>query len=102
MQASKDFFNGKHFNNATTGEGLKSYLDYVKAVRSGQQLSTIIDNQFAASLTANTLNASFQVRLILTILKCLPLMMYCNKCYIKLDMMQALNITIDYVDGDGD
>jgi hypothetical protein len=69
MQASKDFFNGKHFNNATTGEGLKSYLDYVKAVRSGQQLSTIIDNQFAASLTANTaLNASFQVRLILTIL----------------------------------
>jgi hypothetical protein len=50
MQASKDFFNGKHFNNATTGEGLKSYLDYVKAVRSGQQLSTIIDNQFAASL----------------------------------------------------
>jgi hypothetical protein len=70
-----------------------------------QQLSTIIDNQFAASLTANTaLNASFQVRSILTILKCLPLMMYCNKCSLHqtIDMMQALNITIDYVDGDGD
>ncbi len=25
-----------------------------------------------------------------------------NVVYIKLDMMQALNITIDYVDGDGD
>jgi len=25
-----------------------------------------------------------------------------NVVYVKLDMMQALNITIDYVDGDGD
>ena len=25
-----------------------------------------------------------------------------NVVYTKLDMMQALNITIDYVDGDGD
>jgi hypothetical protein len=80
MQASKDFFNGKHFN-ATTGEGLKSYLDYVKAVRSGNNLAQS-SNQFAQVLTANTtLNASFQVRSIMTILKCLLLMMYCvNKC----------------------
>jgi hypothetical protein len=27
-QASQDFFNGKHFNKTTSGEGLASYLDY--------------------------------------------------------------------------
>lgn len=105
VQASKDFFNGKHFNNATTGESLKSYLDYVKAVRSGQQLSTIIDSQFTASLTANaTLNASFSNQINSDNSKMLAAydVLQQNVVYIKLDMMQALNITIDYVDGDGD
>jgi hypothetical protein len=54
MQASKDFFNGKHFNNATTGEGLKSYLDYVKAVRSG--------NNLAQSSTISLLQVLLQIR----------------------------------------
>jgi len=105
VQASKDFFNGKHFNSTTTGEGLKSYLDYVKALRSGQQLSTIIDNQFTASLSANaTLNASFSNQINTDNSKMLAAydVLQQNVVYIKLDMMQALNITIDYVDGDGD
>jgi len=105
VQASKDFFNGKHFNSAAIGEGLKSYLDYVKAVRSGQQLSTIIDNQFTASLSANaTLNPSFSNQINTDNSKMLAAydVLQQNVVYIKLDMMQALNITIDYVDGDGD
>jgi predicted lipoprotein len=105
VQASKDFFNGKHFNSITTGEGLKSYLDYVKAVRSGQPLSTIINSQYAESLTANaTLNASFSNQINSDNSKMLAAYdaLQQNIVYIKLDMMQALNITIDYVDGDGD
>jgi predicted lipoprotein len=105
VQASKDFFNGKHYNSATTGESLKSYLDYVKAVRSGQQLSTIIENQYASSLTSNaTLNASFSNQINNDNSKMLAAydVLQQNVVYIKLDMMQALNITIDYVDGDGD
>jgi predicted lipoprotein len=105
VQASKDFFNGKHYNSATTGESLKSYLDYVKAVRSGQQLSTIIDNQYASSLTSNaTLNTSFSNQINNDNSKMLAAydVLQQNVVYIKLDMMQALNITIDYVDGDGD
>ena len=105
VQASKDFFDGKHYNSATTGESLKSYLDYVKAVRSGQQLSTIIDNQYASSLTSNaTLNTSFSNQINNDNSKMLAAydVLQQNVVYIKLDMMQALNITIDYVDGDGD
>ncbi|MFT5252999.1 MAG: putative lipoprotein [Flavobacteriales bacterium] len=105
VQASKDFFNGKHFNSSTTGEGLKSYLDYVKAVRSGQQLSTIINSQYAVSLTANAiLSPSFSNQINSDNSKMLAAYdaLQQNIVYIKLDMMQALNITIDYVDGDGD
>jgi len=105
IKASQDFFNGKYFNSTTTGEGLKSYLDYVKALRSGQQLSTIINNQFTAIFTANaTLNASFSNQINSDNTKMLAAydVLQQNVVYIKLDMMQALNITIDYVDGDGD
>jgi hypothetical protein len=35
LKASQDFFNGKHFNSTATGEGLGSYLDYLKTIRNG-------------------------------------------------------------------
>ena len=105
LKASQDFFNGKHFNSSTTGEGLKSYLDYVNALRTGVKLSTIINNQFGTIFTATaTLNASFSNQINSDNTKMLAAYdaLQQNVVYVKLDMMQALNITIDYVDGDGD
>ncbi|NRT16574.1 hypothetical protein HNP99_002941 [Flavobacterium sp. 28A] len=105
VQASQDFFNGKHFNNTTTGEGLKSYLDFVNAMRSGQKLSTIINDQYVAIIASNnTLNANFFTQITTDKAKILIAydVLQQNVVYTKLDMMQALNITIDYVDGDGD
>lgn len=105
LKASQDFFNGKYLNSTTTGPGLKSYLDYVNAVRGGQKLSDIINNQFATIFTVNNnLNNSFSTQINSDNSK----MIYAydalqqNVVYTKLDMMQALSITIDYVDGDGD
>jgi hypothetical protein len=49
LKASQDFFNGKHFNSTATGEGLGSYLDYLKTIR-GEQLSSIINKQFTIFL----------------------------------------------------
>ncbi|WP_338409740.1 imelysin family protein [uncultured Flavobacterium sp.] len=105
VQAQQDFFNGKNFSNSSTGPSLKSYLDYVNTVRSGQNLSDIINNQFLNIYTSNNLldnNFSTQITndnsKMLNAYDALQL----NVVYIKLDMMQALNITIDYVDGDGD
>ena len=105
LQAQQDFFNGKNFNSSATGPSLKSYLDYVNAVRSGQNLSDIINNQFASSYTSNNLlDNNFSNQITTNNSKMLNAydVMQQNVVYIKLDMMQALNITIDYVDGDGD
>lgn len=105
IQAEKDFFNGKHANSATTGPSLKSYLDYLNAVRSGQSLSTVINNQFDAIFTSNaTLSNSFSQQINTDNSKMIAAYNVIQQgvIYVKLDMMQALNISIDYVDGDGD
>lgn len=105
IQAQQDFFNGKHFNSATNGPSLKSYLDFVNADRNGQSLSTIINNQFTAIYSTNgVLNANFSQQVTSDNAKMLAAYdaLQQNVIYTKLDMMQALNITIDYVDGDGD
>jgi len=105
VAAAKEFFNGKYFNASGSGEGLKSYLDYVNAVRDGQKLSDIINTQFAlVETTNNLLNDNFITQINTDNQKMINAYttMQQNLIYLKLDMMQALNITIDYVDGDGD
>jgi predicted lipoprotein len=105
VKASQDFFNGKHFASATTGESLKSYLDFLNSVRSGQKLSDIINNQYTAIFAANdALSNSFSSQVNTDNSKMITAfdVMQENVVYTKLDMMQALNISIDYVDSDGD
>ena len=105
IQAQQDFFMGKHFNSTTTGESLKSYLDYLNVVRNGENLSAIINNQFAVIYsTNNNLNDNLAQQVTSDNSKILDSYdaLQQNVIYMKLDMMQALNITIDYVDGDGD
>lgn len=105
LQAEQDFFNGKHFNSTTTGPSLQSYLDYLNVVRSGQNLSTIINNQFTTIATVNAnLGTDFATQITTDNSKMIASYeaLQQNVIYIKLDMMQALNITLDYVDSDGD
>lgn len=105
IKASQDFFNGKHFNSTTTGEGLKSYLNFLNATKNNQKLSDVINNQFAAIYTTNNvLNNSFSQQVNTDNSKMIATYdaLQQNVIYTKLDMMQALKITIDYVDSDGD
>jgi hypothetical protein len=105
IKASRDFFNGKHFNSATEGKSLKTYLDLINAVRGGQKLSTIIDNQFATINTVNNeLGSSFSQQIATDNTKMVNSFdaMQQNVLYFKLDMMQAMGISVDYVDNDGD
>ncbi|WP_432670758.1 imelysin family protein [Flavobacterium sp. SM2513] len=105
IQSQQDFFNGKSFSGTTTGPSLKSYLDDVNAVRNGQNLSDIINNQFTTIYAVNeTLNANFSEQITSNNAKMIEAYdaLQQNVIYFKLDMMQALNVTIDYVDGDGD
>ena len=105
LKAAQDFFNGKHFNTSTEGASLKSYLIFLGTVRNGQNLSSTINTQFATINTINaTLNDSFSIQVNsdnTTLLSSYDAMQQ-NVVYFKLDMMQALNITVDYVDADGD
>lgn len=105
IHAAQDFFNGKNFNSSTTGYSLKSYLDFLNTVRDGQNLSTIINNQFSTTYTITAaLNNSFSNQINSENSKMIVTYdaLQQNVVYLKLDMMQALNITIDYVDSDGD
>ncbi|RXR17235.1 iron-regulated protein A precursor [Flavobacterium amnicola] len=105
LQASQDFFNGKHFNSTATGKSLKSYLNFVNAVRDNQKLSDIVNAQYTTIYnTNNNLNNSFTTQVNSDNTKMIESYQAIQKnvVYFKLDMMQALNITIDYVDNDGD
>ena len=105
IKAQQDFFNGKYFGSNQVGPSLKSYLDDVNAVRDGMNLSAIINNQFDNIYVQNAaLNEDFSKQIGSNNTKMLEAYdaMQKNVVYFKLDMMQALNVTIDYVDGDGD
>ncbi|MFB0910739.1 MAG: iron-regulated protein A precursor, partial [Flavobacterium sp.] len=105
LKASQVFFNGKLCSSAATGAGVGSYLDYLKTIRNGEQLSSIINKQFTTIFTATAaLNASFSTQVTTDNAKMILAYdaLQQNVIYTKLDMMQALNITIDYIDSDGD
>lgn len=105
IKSQKDFFNGTPFNGTTTGSSLASYLDYVNAVRDNQNLSAIINNQFGSITTKSALlsnNLYEQVNSNNSAMLAAYDALQQNVVYLKLDMMQALNITVDYVDSDGD
>lgn len=105
VKASRDFFNGKYFNTSTTGASIKSYLDYLGAIRNSQELSVIIDTQFGSVIASSLdLTDSFSQQILSDNSKMTAAYDTAqqNLVYLKLDMMQALNITVDYVDSDGD
>ena len=105
LQAVKDFFNGKHFNSAATGESLVSYLDYLNTIKDGSDLSLLINTQFntaASKLTA--LNNDFTVQINTDNTKMTEAFDELQRAVVlmKVDMLQALNISVDFVDADGD
>lgn len=105
IQASKDFFNGKHFNSSATGASLKSYLDYLNATKGGQKLSDVINNQYTTIFSAtDALNNSFSQQINDDNSKMIAAYNTLQELVVltKLDMMEALKISIDYVDSDGD
>lgn len=105
LDAMQDFFNGKHFGSDQTGESMSSYLDFLNSIKDGDDLSGIINAQFeSARQTASTLNDNFQAQVnsdnnaMLQVYDQLQV----NVVNLKVDMLQALNVKVDFVDADGD
>ncbi|MFK7934142.1 MAG: imelysin family protein [Saprospiraceae bacterium] len=106
LDATQRFFNGIPYNNGSaTGESLRTYLETLGTEKDGQNLADVIDAQFeAAKAEASKLDNSFRQQVetdniaMLTVFDALQL----NVVNLKVDMLQALNINVDYVDADGD
>lgn len=101
LEAVEDFFNGKHFNSNTTGESFKSYLMYLD--RDDIYVST--RDQFnAARLEINNLSNNLSEQVITDNSKMTRAYDELQKAVVllKVDMLQAFSINIDYVDADGD
>ena len=106
LQAAQDFFNGKHFGSGTTGASLSSYLDALNTLKDGEDLGLLINEQFnSARAMVNSLgtfldeleNNNPPTDMLLAydeVQRAVPLL--------KVDMVSAMSISIDFVDADGD
>jgi len=105
IDASVNFFNGRSFNGNSTGQSFKTYLDYLNTIKNGENLSALINNQFAvAKNKANELNVNFIQQIETDNTKMLASYDELQRLVVlmKVDMVQAFDVTIDYVDADGD
>ncbi|KAB1158670.1 imelysin family protein [Tenacibaculum aiptasiae] len=101
FNATEDFFNGKAYSNATTGQSLKSYLEFLKR----NDLVTAINTKIAdAKTTIGALGNNFvdqinndNIKMTLTFDKLQALVKD-----LKVDMASALSIKITIEDNDGD
>ncbi|SDR66249.1 Imelysin [Gillisia sp. Hel1_33_143] len=105
LKSVQDFFNGKSFNGVQTGVSYKQYLDYLDSMKGGEQLSGLINNQFNEIIDqATDLDANLKVQVQTDNTVMLQAFDELQKeiILLKVDMMQALSISVDYVDSDGD
>lgn len=105
LDAAQGFFNGDYFDGTGSGSSLDDYLLFVHQNGSSENLSVLINNQFGtAKNKADLLNDSFSFQvendnqMMLSTYDALQT----NVVLLKVDMFQALNIKVDFVDADGD
>ncbi|WP_421773775.1 imelysin family protein [Gracilimonas sp.] len=106
LDATQNFFNGVYVNQPNqNAESLHSYLEYLQTMKDGTDLATLINDQFdAAREEASSLSQNFaaQIESNNTAMLSTYDELQMNVVYMKVDMLQALNINVDYVDADGD
>ena len=101
LSSSKDFFTGKHFGDAQTGE---SYQSYLEALDRGDLADDILSQFNTIQARSGELDQSLrnQVETNNTLMLEVHDELQKEVVLLKLDMLQALSISVDYVDSDGD
>ena len=105
IAASQNFFNGKSFDGNVDGPGFKTYLSYLNTIKNGENLGALINSQFAiAKIKANELDSNLARQVEMDNSKMLATYDELQRIVIllKVDMVQAFDVSIDYVDSDGD
>jgi predicted lipoprotein len=101
LNAVQDIFNGVTFGGSTSGESFKTYLESLDR----SDLASAINNQFdTARGRIQDLNANFasQINTDNTKMTQAYDALQAAVVLLKVDMLQAFNINVDYVDADGD
>jgi len=102
----RNFFNGISFDEQNQGPSLKQYLDDIhKDNDADYDFATSINTQWQTAENRLTeIKPNFKAQILEDNTKMLALYDELQKAVVtlKVDMMQALNIQIDFVDADGD
>lgn len=105
FEAIRKFYDGESFNGQQTGNSLKQYLEHIQQANDMENISEQISEQWGvAEVAINGLLDNFKDQVEQDNLKMLQAYDEVQKVVVllKVDMMQALNIQVDYVDADGD
>lgn len=105
LGAVQDFFNGRSALNGQDGSGLDDYLAYLSTTKDEQGLEKLINDQFDTARAAiDELKPSLEAQIWDNNIPMLIAydQLQLNVVLLKVDMLQALNINVDYVDADGD
>tara|TARA_R110002049_G_scaffold302258_1_gene494968 strand:+ start:21359 stop:22453 length:1095 start_codon:yes stop_codon:yes gene_type:complete len=101
LNAVQNAFNGKYYNSSATGESFKSYLIYLER----SDLVTLINSRFdAARQKIQLLDANFNNQINTDNTKMTEAYdaLQLAVVSLKVDMLQAFNVNLDYIDADGD
>ena len=104
FDAVQDFFSGNSFSNSTV-TSLKAYLDYISVQNGTPNIADLIINQWMlVSDSLIDLSEDFSNQINVDNSKMLATYdeLQVAVVLLKVDMLQALNIQVDFVDADGD
>lgn len=106
LDAAQDFFNGVHFGSTQRGESLASYLRELNTVKNGEALDALINDQFDVARAMVAELGAFKSEIEDNTPPTQMLMAYDEVQRVvpllKVDMVSAMSIAIDFVDADGD
>jgi predicted lipoprotein len=105
MRSIQTFFNGVNFESGTDGVGLTDYLNFLNTIKESDDLSSLINNQLnEAETKIATLNESLAEQVETNNVAMTETFDTIQEAVIllKVDMLQALDIRVDFVDADGD
>ncbi|MDT0646379.1 imelysin family protein [Zunongwangia sp. F260] len=105
IKSFQDFYSGSHFGSNGNGPGYSQYLKFLDSLKDGENLDDLISQQFQAIKTqSSNLDDDFNTQVKTNNSKMLSAFDELQKevILLKVDMMQALSISVDYVDSDGD
>lgn len=101
LTAIENVFNGNYYNSSVSGASFKTYLNFLER----EDLVTEINNQFTAVRNIiNDLDDSFYQQVLDNNVQMTATydVIQAGVPKLKVDMMQTLNVVIDFTDSDGD